>query len=103
MKFILLVSKQPDVWKRARLRYIYRIYTEDKNLPKIERILDEHFPGYSVFKGRGVWKGVKENSLLIEVDGAHSAEVSKVAGKIKKLNAQDAILVQRNPISAILV
>jgi hypothetical protein len=82
---------------------VYRIYTEDKNLPQISSILNEDFPSYSVFEATGVWKGVQEKSLLIEIDGANATKVRAVAAKIKALNGQEAVLVQRNPVQSILL
>jgi hypothetical protein len=103
LRIILLESKSPDVWKRARRRYVYRIYTEDKNLSEIKLILEEYFKGFSIFDGKGSWKGIEEKSLLIEIEGANASKIRIVAAKIKSLNRQESVLVSRNPVQSILV
>jgi len=102
VNLIVLASKNPDVWRRARLRYVYRIYTEAVNLPKIERVLKSYFPGYTIFQGRGSWKGKSENSLVIEIEGARSTDVRRAASKIKAVNRQESVLVSRVKGASIL-
>lgn len=45
----------------------YRIYTEDVNRPKIEKIIGRFFEGFTLITGRGFWKGKAEDSLIIEI------------------------------------
>jgi hypothetical protein len=59
--------------------------------------------GYTVLEGSGSWKGMKESSILIEIDGTTSAKVRSAADAIKRLNKQQAVLVQRHQAESILV
>lgn len=72
----------------------YCIYTENKNRELIEKILDEYLDEYSIQDQIGVWKGTKEKSLKIEILGIYQDDhIKYVAGLIKVLNNQQAVLV----------
>jgi len=75
---------------------LYRILTEDKNYNGIQSLVYLYFPdGASIYFGRGLWNGVDEALLTIEVQGLNlSAKVRKLAKAIKTLNKQEAVLVQ---------
>ena len=45
-------------------------------------------------RGRGLWQGTWENSLIIETDAEYS-HVEQLAQAIKELNKQDAVLIQQ--------
>ena len=101
--FFFVLSKAPNVWRRRRRHFIYRIFTENVNVEGIRKILDEHFEGYTVLEGSGSWKGMKEDSILIEIDGTTAKKVRSAADAIKRLNQQQAVLVQRHSAESILV
>jgi len=75
---------------------LYRILTEHKNYNGIQSLVYLYFPyGASIYFGKGLWNGVDEASLTIEVQGLNlSAKVRKLAKAIKTLNKQEAVLVQ---------
>lgn len=77
---------------------LYRICTENKNYPDILDYLDEHFTnGYTVIHANGAWQGIREKSLIIEiVSNAVSIEsdIGKLAYWIRKVNKQNAVLLQ---------
>jgi hypothetical protein len=83
--------------------YVYRIYTEDVNSDGIEAILDGAFKGYTIFRGEGRWKGKKENSIVIEIEGTTRKRVLAVAKKIKAANKQEAVLVRRDKTDSRLI
>ncbi len=75
---------------------LYRICTEDINQGKIEKIVSKSYPGFTIIKGEGFWESQKEESLIIEiVTGNDDGIINDIANKIKKVNNQDAILVQK--------
>jgi hypothetical protein len=77
----------------------YRIYTEDKNRADIETIVARHFDSFTIIPTIGYWKGVAENSLIIEIFGNDQfTTVKEVAEYIKELNKQECVLVTRTPL-----
>ena len=74
-----------------------RIYTEDKNALSVNRIIGEHFNSYTVFPATGVWHGVSETSIIIEIltscDICTTREkIASICQAIKKHNKQEAVL-----------
>jgi hypothetical protein len=100
VNYYLVLSRPAAVWKAAIL---YRIFTERKNLDGIEKILNQHFKGYTHYKATGFWEGMKEPSIVIEIQGASKKEVSAASKAIKKLNKQQAVLVQEFNLKGTLV
>lgn len=74
---------------------IIRLYTEDKQRETIHKICQEHLAGYTLIPCEGVWKGAKENSLIIEVIGDRVVRDAclTVARAIKQVNRQEAVLL----------
>jgi len=74
---------------------LYRILTEDKNIVGIRKLLGQYLSGATIYQGQGLWQGQWENCLIIESDDLETIEVAKLlAGAIKELNEQDAVLIQ---------
>lgn len=89
---------------------IYRIHTENKqNVDFIASIVARRFEGFNITETVGYWKGVKEKSLVIEIDTFEEDEklvsisVYNTAKEIKKENQQEAVLVQILGEKSILV
>jgi len=74
---------------------LYRICTEDKNRDKVERIVTGCFPGFTIIEAKGYWEGVREDSLVIELVTEDEERVNIVATRIKVVNEQQAVLIQR--------
>jgi len=75
---------------------LYRIYTEDKNHEELERLISKYFEGFTIVKGEGFWRLQKENSLIIEiVTEDQDNYITKLASEIKKINQQEAVLIQK--------
>ncbi len=72
---------------------LYRIYTEDKNWPAIQHILDFWIDGYTVTKADGYWKGQHEASLVIDVITDQPDVIMALAESIRRENGQEAVLV----------
>jgi hypothetical protein len=83
---------------------LYRIYTENKNLDGIKDIINRNFKEYTLFYGVGVWQGIEEKSLVIEIVGESlEIAVEVTAGAIKIFNNQQAVLVTVQEIESKLV
>jgi len=69
---------------------LYRIYTEDINEQGLEKLMSET-------KGTGFWRLQKGHSLIIEIvlPDIQDEKVVKLANAVKKLNNQEAVLVQK--------
>lgn len=86
---------------------MYRIATENLNKSAIEHIISGRFDGFSVIEQDGFWKGKKEHSLVIEIQGEDAFEsfgpseevrkIEEVCFAIKTLNHQEAVLLQIVP------
>ena len=83
---------------------LYRLITENKNRDGIEDILKVFFTGSTIYEATGFWKNTKEQSLIIEIDDGNCrvgvlrdnyTEILRLAKVIKKLNNQDAVMVQQ--------
>jgi len=72
---------------------IYRIYTEDINRNKIEAAANNLFDGFTLIPAIGYWKGIKENSIIIEIFTTDVDSVFSLADQIKEFNNQEAVLV----------
>lgn len=82
---------------------LYRILTESKNIGQIETWLIAHGFDYTIFTGNGAWRGVRENSMAIELVTVSRDEAAWVAISIKEMNQQEAIVVQELPILTIFL
>jgi hypothetical protein len=90
---------------RKENNMLYRLSTERLNVPGIREIVEKTFDAYTLIEGNGVWKGVAENSIMIEID----TDVDKrpfvllIAEHIKKVNKQEAVLIQEFNTTNILI
>lgn len=86
---------------------MYRIATENVNKPWIENLISKHFDGFSMIDQIGYWKGIKENSLVIEIQGNDSVsdtgssdearKIEEICFGIKEMNHQESVLLQVVP------
>ena len=72
---------------------LYRILTEDVHREAVYDILDSHVDGYTVTPGIGSWRGVRENSLAIDIIGVPAITVQNIAREIKRANKQESVLI----------
>lgn len=79
--------------------YLYRIITEEKNVPALLHHLEEQELDATVIQTSGIWRGQIEPSLIIELqfetEESGFVAVQFLANWIKRHNKQDAVLVQR--------
>ena len=74
---------------------LYRLLTEDKNVLAIELLLRGHFDAYTIYPARGNWKGMPENTLIIEIYTNHAHAIQTVIEHIKKINEQESVMLQK--------
>jgi hypothetical protein len=81
---------------------LYRIYTEDKNREAIEKICSEVFDGFTIIHANGYYKGIKENTIIIEivVSIPDLRAIKYLADNIKRLNHQESVLITCNKIDS---
>lgn len=84
---------------------LYRILTEDKNRDGIVGIIKECFTGFTLIPAIGYWQGIKENSLIIEINASSLDEyrINVIAKQIKILNNQQAVMVQQIDVKSELI
>ena len=84
---------------------LYRILTEEINRRDIEAIVSARFPGYTIIAAIGYWKATREFSLIIEIVGELTdwPAVKDVALNIKRINTQQAVMVQTLDIESVLL
>ncbi len=82
---------------------LYQLFTEDINRPSVTRILDSHFPGYTLIPSAGHWQGVSEPSLVAEIETNDGVSVYRAAEEIRAANNQQAVLVEAIPSESELV
>lgn len=83
----------------------YRIYTEHKHPKMLRLLVKKCFDAVTEFRGRGLWKGKAEKSVVFEIIGPSYLEkkVLECARIIKRENEQDAVLVTRELIEEVLI
>jgi len=77
---------------------LFKIYTEDVNRERIERICLDYLlfgTGFTITTGTGYWLGHREKCVVIEVVGreADKDQVLRAASKIKTANKQEVVMV----------
>ena len=75
--------------------YLYRICTEDINRPGIECIMQNAGLDCTIIPARGLFRGVPEDSLVIECITGDDNAVIIAARAIRILNSQTCVLVER--------
>jgi hypothetical protein len=72
---------------------MYRILTENKNLREIIPLC----PDATIYSTIGIWHGVRERSLVIEIIGYPRTLVESLAREIQAINNQESVLIQEIP------
>ena len=83
----------------------YKLYVGSNNETKIleleliKGVLNTFFEGYSLSIISGVWKGLSEQTAIIEILSENIDDKIKiVASQLKELLHQEAILISKEPI-----
>ncbi len=83
-----------------------RICTELKNKEAVLKLVSEYFDGFTAIEATGMWKGVVEASLIIEIVCLDDITVNKkseysfhsklvnLARDIRELNGQECVMIQ---------
>lgn len=82
---------------------MYKLYvgsnneTKELEMDKIESILQANLDGYTLYSARGCWKGVSEDSVIIEVQGVSYEKIMEIASTLRDSLEQDAVALQEVP------
>lgn len=82
---------------------LYRLYTERKRKAWLIRLVTEHFNGFTVFDTIGVWNGIQEKSVCIEIitsDVVAACKLGWISHAICGLNRQGCVLIIEHDVSA---
>jgi hypothetical protein len=90
---MVVSSKRTGVF--VSLQIIHRVYTEQKNRGAIIRLLVEEFENFTMQPVTGFYAGSPEQSFVVEIVGATTSSIRKLAARIKKMNGQKSILIIR--------
>jgi hypothetical protein len=82
---------------------MYRILTEFKNVDMVKSTLLGLGLDYTLYAGDGSWRGRPESSLVIELNDITRALAVRAAKSIKRINHQEAVLLQEIPVSSRLI
>jgi hypothetical protein len=82
---------------------MYRIVTEYKNVGMVKSTLLGLRLDYTLYAGDGSWRGQPESSLVIELNDVSRALAVRAARSIKRINHQEAVLLQEIPVSSQLI
>ena len=78
---------------------LFELLTEYKKPATINKIVSKHFDGFNTQVITDYWKGIKEQSLKISIIADNTidnnSKVELIAGQIKALNNQEAVLINK--------
>jgi len=83
--------------------FVYRLYTEAKNVDRLHELIGEDFKGYTAIKSLGVYNGKVEDSIVFEIVDDSLGTLSVLAAIseiIRRENNQECVLVTRNEIES---
>jgi hypothetical protein len=83
---------------------LFRLYTEGgpRREHAVRELVGAQFDGFTILQAEGSWKGVRENSIIVEIIGTEVdwIRVESVAKGIKEANAQESVLITRQFVDA---
>ena len=78
---------------------LYEILTEYKKPGKINKIVSSQFEGFNVERLTGYWKGIQEQAVKISIIAENTidndAKIKAVAARIKRVNDQESVLINK--------
>lgn len=74
-----------------------RVLTENVNKSDIVAEMIARGFDFTMYEAEGTWQGIKENSVVIEIEGYALPKVAELAEAIRKMNDQQAVYVQYIP------
>lgn len=73
--------------------FVFRLYTERR--PNLRQIVDFFVPAATFYRAKGLWHGLTEDSMVIEIVGseADTKTVRALARAIRKASGQSSVLM----------
>jgi len=75
---------------------LYSIYTENRNKPRLIKLINRFFDGFTILEAIGFWQGNAENSLIITIATKDKKGIFYLCEKIKEMNQQDCVMLVSN-------
>jgi len=82
---------------------MFRILTENKNVDRVKKALIRLGLDFTVYYSEGAWHGLQEGSMAIDLDNISRNYAWVAALMIKKMNGQQAVLLQEIPARSDLI
>ena len=82
---------------------MYRLYTEDVNRSRIESILQSQTDGYTFVSAHRVYKGIKEDTLIVELADVTHDVAARIAEMIAVANHQESVMMIWLPVETSFV
>lgn len=101
-----LSTAQDPPARKVEAAMVYRIYfgyTVQYAGELLINIVSRYFDGATFIHATGIWKGEKENSIVVEVVTDNRQAIYNLAGDIRVLFGQSAVLITWQPVSSFLL
>jgi hypothetical protein len=85
----------------------YRIYTEniENGVFRVQEIVNFYFEACTVIESHGVYKGERENGLIIEIITSYRLDkrIENICDRINKLHKQECCMVTVEAIETVFI
>ncbi len=110
----LAQSQETQAEREGRIRakahgqtVVYRLYIGGVSgfCESLVRLVSRYFEGATILYGVGVWNGATEHSAMVEIIGDSNdlQTVAHLAGDIRLVHGQTAVLVTWTPVNQLLI
>ena len=86
---------------------LYRLYVERINLPLLQATVSGYFDGYTLVWSTGFWRGLREQSVIVEVIASNSEtdriKVYDLAVALRIALSQNTVIVTEQSVSVTFV
>ena len=77
-------------------------FTHEVEIAKLRAILDGELEAYTIIPASGVWRGVSEDSAIVEISGINALRARAIAESLKIKLDQQAIGISTIPALAFI-
>lgn len=82
---------------------IYLGYTPPYSGPTLLDIVSRYFDGATFIHATGIWRGEKEDSVIVEIVTDNRQSIFFLAGDLRTVFGQSAVLITWQPVSSFLL
>ncbi len=91
----------------AKKHYRYRIYTEnvENGVENVQKFVNWYFEACTIIETHGVYKGVEENGLIIEIisEHKHDNRIAHICETINKRHSQECCMVTIEEVQTVFI